>query len=300
MDILCLAHFFHQRMHHQKALGMTYHKDLELLLGGAQEQTDFLRAHISRDELERQRQYLQEQMVRGIQFCYPGHENYPPHFLKMSYPPFLISYLGHPVWRSRLGLAVVGSRDASVHSLQWMEQNLSPWLKDNQVFVVSGGARGIDQKAHLLCLQAQRPTVAILPSGLGQVYPSNLQSWVKEIVATGGCVMSEYEEQQPMRKHFFQARNRLISALGVCTLVVQAERRSGTLITARQSVEQNRPVLVVPSHPLDISHQGGLDLLVEGAAPVRDVQDLQIFFASESGAPGAALQSLGIEDSSIH
>lgn len=300
METLCLAHFYQQRLLQQKAHGSHYQQDLDILLGPAEKHDDCLRQYLSPTEIESRKKELNRLHHSGVQFCFPGHSNYPRQFLRMSYPPFLLSYIGHPVWRERTGLAVVGSREASEYSLRWMEQNLSFWLKANPAYIVSGGARGVDQKAHLLCLQNQRPTVAVLPSGLGVVYPPSLQSWISKIVEAGGALVSEYDFDQPMRKHFFQARNRLISALGACSLVVQAERRSGTMITARQTVEQGKVVLVVPSHPLDVSHQGGLDLICEGASPVRDAQDLQLFFAAESTATEVFLQSLVRTESALH
>jgi DNA processing protein len=300
METLCLAHYLQQQLLNQKAAALTYQLEMDLLRGPMEDRIHFLESRIGSRGIADRVRWLQTLKSQGVCFCYPGHEDYPPAFQRMLYPPFLISYIGRPVWKDTLGLAVVGSRDVSVHSLQWMEKNISTWLQRNSVYIVSGGARGVDQKAHLLCLQNQRPTIAVLPSGLGDIYPSSLQSWVSEILRSGGCLVSEYDYNQAMRKHFFHARNRLISALGVCSLVVQAERRSGTLITARQTLEQGKAVLVVPSHPLDIAHQGGLDLIIEGATPVRDAQDLDQFFSSESSAPELVIQSLGKVMSIIH
>ena len=84
-----------------------------------------------------------------------------------------------------------------------------------------------------------------------------------------------------MQKYFFHDRNRLISSLGLCTLLVEARRKSGTMVTAQRALEQNKTVMVVPAHPLDPKAQGGMDLLCEGASLVRDAHDIQIILNSE-------------------
>jgi DNA processing protein len=148
-------------------------------------------------------------------------------------------------------------------------------------YSVSGGARGIDQKAHSLSLLAETPTVAFLPSGMNALYPRQFSDWIKPIVQQGGAVISEYEDEQEMQKHHFLQRNRLISALAEATLIIEAGLKSGTLLTAKQSVEQSRPVWVLPGHPLDSGFKGSVNLICEGATPVRDAQDLSVLFDSE-------------------
>jgi DNA processing protein len=224
---------------------------------------------------------LHKQLLYGVRFIYPGHDFYPSSLLRMYDPPILLSYLGSPVWMSQQGLSVVGSRNPKIESLNWLEQTLPALLQENNIYVVSGGARGIDQMAHSLCLRYEAPTVAMVPSGLGQIYPQELIGWVRDITAFGGAIVSEYPFQKPMRKNHFQARNRLIAGFSIATLIIEASVRSGTMITARQCAEQGRPLFVVPSHPLEINSRGGLDLICDGATPVRDAEDLRLFYHSE-------------------
>ena len=139
----------------------------------------------------------------------------------------------------------------------------------------------MDQKAHMISLRAGKPTVALLPSGLSRIYPTSFADWVEEVVATGGALLSEYEDERFMQKHFFAQRNRLISGLGCATLVIEARRRSGTLLTAHEALDQHRPVWVLPGHPMDPAFQGSLDLLTEGGAVIRDATDLCLLFESE-------------------
>lgn len=226
-----------------------------------------------------------EQLVRlkfaGIQFVCYGEPLYPSGCYLMEDPPLLLSYLGSPAWSGERTIAVVGSREPSAESLQWMESQFSLFCETQRPCVVSGGARGVDQKAHGLSLRKFCPTIVVLPSGLGSMYPSSLQEWIEPIRAQGGCFISEYAYDQRMHKHLFHHRNRLIAALGRGTLLIEAKRRSGTLITASQSIQLGKPVWVVPGHPLDPHFTGSLDLLSEGAQLVRDAEDMNMFFSSE-------------------
>ncbi|WP_413584628.1 DNA-processing protein DprA [Bdellovibrio sp. HCB274] len=223
---------------------------------------------------------LQWQM-QGVQFLSYGESLYPSQCYRMADPPLTLSYRGSPAWMIERSISIVGSREPSAESLRWMEQELALFMELQLPFVVSGGARGVDQKAHSLALRKNCQTAVVLPSGLGEIYPSSLVDWITPVLDQGGCFLSEYDPKQMMHKRLFHHRNRLIAALGSVTLLVEARRRSGTLITAHQAAELSRPVWVVPGHPLDPHFLGGLDLLLDGAQLVRDAQDLSTLFHSE-------------------
>lgn len=271
-EILLAAYFRKQTEHsHEKFL-----QALHLFREGKSLQT-----WISLSEQQKWRSQLDWQLEKGVRFIYPGHDFYPDCLLRMEIPPILLSYVGSPVWLGGQGLAIVGSRHPSNASLRWMEENLPSFFSAQSLFTVSGGARGIDQKAHALSLQAQVPTVAMIPAGLGQIYPAELNDWVGNIIQAGGALISEYSYHQDMRRHFFQARNRLIAGFSLATVIIEAGRRSGTLITARQCLDQGRPLWILPSHPLDIKARGGLDLCCEGGTLLKDAEDLAMLFRSE-------------------
>lgn len=227
------------------------------------------------------RESLRPLELLGIQLVCYGTDDYPPECYRMDDPPFTLSYWGTPAWKTEQTLSVVGSREPQRETLEWIEQDLSPFVEKERVCVVSGGARGVDQKSHSVALRKKTPTVVVLPSGLGEMYPSTLKEWVTPVLSGGGAFLSEYDFQQRMHKHLFHHRNRLIAALGRATLIVEARRRSGTLITAQQAAQLGRAVWVVPGHPRDPHFQGSLDLLSEGAQVIRDAQDLTMFFHSE-------------------
>lgn len=239
------------------------------------------RLKYSNSELSDIRKELLESVERGHLLLYPGHSLFPSSCLQIEEIPFLLRLKGAPIWMGPMGLSVVGHREPSLASLEWMDDHLSQFFRETTCFSVSGGARGVDQKAHLISLRTGRPTVILLPSGLSQIYPASLKDWVDEVVSAGGAILSEYQDQKKMQKHFFAQRNRLISALGCATLIIEARRRSGTLLTAREALDQGKPVWVLPGHPMDPGFLGSLDFLADGGSMVRDATDLCLLFNSE-------------------
>lgn len=223
-----------------------------------------------------------EELVRVSQskirksLIYWGHEDYPKSFYNMPHPPVVLTFCGTPVWKesSLKGLAVVGSREPTVLSYEWIECVLTPVLKQRRLWTVSGAARGIDQKVHAASLLSGVPTVAILPSGLESIYPQNFTDWVDSILQSGGAILSEFPLEQRMKKHYFCQRNRLIAGLAGYTLLIEAKRKSGSLMTAHYAIDQNRELAVVPGHPLQGQFCGGLDLISQGACLVSDSASL--------------------------
>lgn len=250
-----------------------------------------------RDELEKSQQ-------RGVKFTFPGHHNYPKQFLAIEDPPFLLRYIGNPVWKSQYGLAVVGSREPAQESLYWMEEHLGKFAEAQSGLIISGGARGVDLKAHQIAIRNDCPTVAFVPSGLDKIYPESFSDWVGEIVTQGGAICSEFDDEMRMQKSFFQQRNRLISGMSVLTLIVEARRRSGSMITAHKAVDQGRPVLVVPGHPSHSRFHGSLDLLLDGATLVTCAEDLNIVFSAEvktmSSYSEEFVKALGLDGPATH
>lgn len=232
----------------------------------------------------------------SLHFLVYGDTQYPRAFYLMPSPPWCLTVKGHSPfpWTETQGLAVVGSREPRQESLIWLEQQLPLFLQSRRVFTVSGGARGVDQRVHSLSLRYRTPTVVVLPSGIQEIYPTSLRTWEEEILASGGCFLSEYPIEATMQKFFFSDRNRLIAALASVVLIVEARERSGTLITAQMAADFGRPVLILPGHPTDPHYRGSLDLLAEGGNMVRDAEDLGLIFQVESwSVEGGALPVVG-------
>ena len=208
-----------------------------------------------------------------VNITFPGAADYPRAFEKMAIRPHFLTYWGQPVWNEQFCISIVGSRNPSSQSLRWMEQELPKVFDGQSVVVVSGGARGIDMKAHQLALLCRRPTIVFVPAGLMQVYPASLTEWIEPIVEAGGAVISQFGPNSQMRRDFFHARNRLIAGISELTFVVECKRRSGTLKTANFARELSKTLAVLPTFPYDPG-LGGLDLICDGAFPIRDARDL--------------------------
>ena len=239
---------------------------------------------------DEQRRFL-EYLEKGYRFLPPNHLLFPKALNLIPDPPRGLFVWGQQQALHRPMLAVVGSREPSQISLEWMEQTLRGFLlKMPEAVLVSGGARGIDQAAHRIAIRSGQPTVVFLPSGFDRLYPSQLRSWTDSILANGGVFVTEYAPEMEMRKSYFSERNRLISGISAATLIVEAKERSGTWLTARAAAEQGRPLFVVPAHPLENSFRGNLLLLSEGATPVMDAQELVSFFKAEVRFPYSSLK----------
>ncbi len=170
-------------------------------------------------------------------------------------------------------VAVVGSRRCSTYG-ENASQMLSRDLAANGICIVSGLARGIDSAAHRGAIQARGRTIAVLGTGIGQVYPKENAKLVDEILEAGGAVVSQFPLETPPIPENFPYRNRIISGLSLGVLIVEASERSGSLITARLAMEQNREVLAVPGNITSKNSFGTNFLIKDGAKLVQQWQDV--------------------------
>ncbi len=235
----------------------------------------------SRSEYLSALDYLQSLKKHGIDWTYPGHENYPHQFLRMKEPPLFLEYRGAPFWKTYHCLSIVGARKMHQLTESWMLQHLTDYMTKQRVCIVSGGAFGVDQMAHVIALKKGLPTVAIVPSGLIDIYPDNLEKKLLGINSELVCFLSEFEIYQKMHKAHFYYRNRLISALGSIVLVTQADIKSGSFLTVHHALENGRPVLTLPAHPQLLGFKGNIKLLQEGAGLVANSLDLLEFWNAE-------------------
>lgn len=176
-------------------------------------------------------------------------------------------------------LAVVGSRRGNAYGQQAIKKLLTPAVRAG-VILVSGLAYGIDSMAHRLCLEEKQPTIAVLGSGLDHdsIYPRVHAGLAQRIVAGGGLLLSEYSPGTPAFLGHFPARNRIIAGLSQATLVVQAAARSGSLITARLTLDGGHDVLAVPGAITDPLAAGTNQLIQQGATPALAPQDILDLF----------------------
>jgi DNA processing protein len=170
----------------------------------------------------------------------------------------------------KAAVAIVGSRNASAAGLTFAER-LTHGLGQAGYVVVSGLARGIDQRAHVASLETG--AVGVLAGGHGKPYPHEAVPLMERMVESG-AVLSEMPVEWEPRGRDFPRRNRIVSGLALGVVVVEAARGSGSLITARFAVEQNRQVFAVPGSPLDPRAEGTNDLLKQGASICTGADDV--------------------------
>jgi DNA processing protein len=207
----------------------------------------------------------------GGRFVGSGEPDYPPLLRYISGAPPLLTIAGGEnldLWRT---VAIVGARNASTAG-QKFAQMLALDLGEFGYTVVSGLARGIDAAAHRASLRTG--TIAVLAGGLDHIYPNENIPLAHEIVANGGALITEMPLGWEPRARDFPRRNRLVSGLTLGTVVVEAAKRSGSLITARLALEQNREVFAVPGSPLDPRAEGGNALIQQGAKLITGAADI--------------------------
>jgi DNA processing protein len=198
--------------------------------------------------------------------------NYPQSLLNISDPPFLLFVKGRLDLLNTPSLAVVGSRSATPQGLRNAE-TFSKMSSDLGLCIVSGMAQGIDAAAHLGGLGGKSSSIAVVGTGLDKVYPSSNRDLAHQL-SHKGTIVSEFLLGTPPLPSNFPRRNRIISGLSLACLVVEASLQSGSLITARMSLEQGRDVFAIPGSIHSPQSKGCHSLIKQGAKLVECVQDI--------------------------
>ena len=206
----------------------------------------------------------------GARLLCLGESGFPPLLAAVDPPPPILWVLGNAGLLSRPAVAIVGARIASAAG-QRFARELAAGIGQAGYAVVSGLARGIDAAAHLGALPTG--TAAVLAGGIDDIYPPEHAELYK-VIAERGCLVSESAVGWRAQARDFPRRNRIISGLSLGVVVVEAELRSGSLITARLAGEQGREVMAVPGSPLDPRAKGTNDLIRNGAALIEGVEDV--------------------------
>ncbi len=191
-------------------------------------------------------------------------ESYPANLKNIYDPPLLLFVRGEIIPDDSYSLAVVGSRNVSEYGVLTAEK-LSGELAVKGITIVSGMAAGIDSHAHWGCLKTGGRTIAVLGCGLDYIYPASNKKLYEEII-DNGAVISEYPFKTKPLKDNFPARNRIISGLSLGTIIIEASKKSGSLITAKYALEQNREVFAVPGNVSSSRSEGTNALIRDSAA----------------------------------
>ncbi len=208
----------------------------------------------------------------GVQVFTWDDAEYPDNLRQVPLSPPVLYVRGQLVDEDRLAVALVGTRQASAYGRE-VARRLGQELAQNGITVVSGLALGIDAIAHEAALAAGGRTIAVLGSGVDQIYPLQNRKMAQAML-TQGALVSEYPLGTRPEASNFPPRNRIISGLSLAVVVVEAGQRSGALITAKFAAEQSRDVFAVPGSILQPSSAGCNALIQDGASPLLSVADL--------------------------
>lgn len=208
--------------------------------------------------------------------------DYPPQLLQISDPPIVLYVRGRAELLRQPAIAIVGSRNATAAGLGNSEA-FAAALSEAGLCVVSGLAAGIDAAAHRGALRGRASSIAVCGTGLDRVYPARNRALAHQL-AEQGALISEFPLGTPPAASNFPRRNRIISALSLGCLVVEANLQSGSLITARQALEQGRDVFAIPGSIHSPLAKGSHWLIKQGAKLVENVRDI----LDELGLPSAA------------
>ena len=207
-------------------------------------------------------------------------DKYPIDLRKISNPPACIYIKGNLQDLNRLPIiCMVGSRKISEYG-KLVAWSLSGRLTCGGMTVLSGGAVGGDAAAHQGALAVGGKTIAVIPCGLNYDYLKT-NDFLRKLITDNGCLISEFPPQAPLYKNAFQLRNRLLSALSLGVIVVEAPAKSGTLITVRHALEQGKDVFVVTGRPDDPNYAGSNLLLKDGAKPVFEADDVFLEYINQ-------------------
>lgn len=211
-------------------------------------------------------------------------ENYPSLLKEISDPPDQLFIRGNASLLSEKNLiAVVGTRKISLYGKQVLQEIIPPLVRAGAV-IVSGLAYGVDALAHQIALQHGGKCIAVFGCGVDIIYPEEHRELAKKILEMGGTLVSEFESGTLPLKHHFPARNRIISGLSRATIIIEAQEGSGSLITAKLALDQNREVYAVPGNIFQANQQGTNRLIEEGAYPITSSKNLllQLGFSEEN------------------
>ena len=221
-------------------------------------------------ELERTLGWLEEPTHHLLTY---SDLRYPPLLQHISAPPGVLFVQGDPLVLSSPQFAIVGSRHYSAYGAQW-GSHFAQELALNGFIITSGLALGVDGVAHQAALDTGGKSVAVLGNGLHQVYPRRHRALADRLVAQGGALVSEFPLNEAPRAMNFPRRNRIISGLSLGVLIIEASLRSGSLVTARYALEQNRDLFALPGALDNPMSQGTHWLIQQGAYLVTSPKDI--------------------------
>lgn len=259
-----------------------YFGDLDLAWKNANE-GDFRKAGIAQKSVEsffERKQKININKSREIfekinaKLIFIENENYPQNLLEISSGPIFLFLTGEIKSEDEFSFAIVGSRNITSNGKQAI-LSFVPQLVRTGFTIVSGLARGVDSMAHKQCLDVNGRTIAVLGSGIDNIWPSENRMLAKRIIDNQGAVISEFPIGTEPLAFNFPRRNRIISGLSLGVLIVEGKEKSGSLITAQIALEQNKEVFAIPGSPFQHLSAGPNLLIKKGEAKlVQNTDDI--------------------------
>lgn len=226
--------------------------------------------HFPSVKITQARKWLEKEKNQLITFSSPL---YPLLLTQIASPPLVLFVIGRSELLSLAQVAIVGSRRTSEYGRKWAEKFASEFVRYS-LAITSGLAFGIDAVSHRAALASNGKTLAVLGSGLANIYPKQ-HTGLAEQIKEEGILISEYFPYAPPLAKQFPRRNRIISGLCKATVVIEAGLNSGSLITARYAIEQNRDLFTIPAPLGNPAFSGNHWLLQEGACPLISPEDIK-------------------------
>src|SRR3712207_1505361 len=214
------------------------------------------------------RDEIRELNSRSIGFITIDDDLYPQRLKEIYDPPYILFYIGNiDLIGNKNMIAVVGSRKASDYGKSVSKKIVSD-LASSGFVIISGMATGVDSYAHIYCMESGRPTLAVLGTGIDKVYPKKNFKLRNEIIENKGLIISEYSYDSITKPVNFAFRNRIISGLSSGVVVIEAMKKSGTMITVDTALQEGRNVYAVPGSIFSPLSEGCNNLIRQGAKPV--------------------------------
>jgi DNA processing protein len=260
----------------------------------------------ARSEAERELVRMRE--LKGAILTYEE-DDYPERLREIFDPPPVMWVLGDAKLLARPSIAIVGTRHPSPYGTG-MAEILARDLGSRKMVILSGMARGIDTAAHRGTLAAGGSTIAVWGTGVDVIYPKENKSLAENILAAGGTIVSEYRLGTFPAPQNFPKRNRILSGMSIGVLVVEAGENSGTRVTARCALEQDRDVFAVPGNVTNKNAWGPNTLIKQGAKLVATWEDVwqelptqvrlqlegELGFASSAEHPASIVEELPLQE----
>jgi len=223
-----------------------------------------------RKNLENYIYYMEKNNIRMINIF---DENYPTKLKDIYDPPIILYFKGNEKILNDFGIGIIGCRTCTKYG-EIVSKKIARDLQKYNINIISGLAKGIDSYAHIGCIEGKGKTIAVVGTGLDTVYPKENEKLEKQIIETGGAIISEYILGTKPEKENFPARNRIISGLSDGIVVIEAKEKSGTFITVDFALEHGKNVFAVPGNILSHESKGTNELIKQGAKLVTCIEDI--------------------------